>query len=386
MNLLDMTTYVIDPIWGSITLEAMKMDPVVNIRAGVVIMVAGANLEFVPLTISDGTPTAHQIARAAGCKPPDDAVVMRVLDNGEMDLLRPDQELEIAGGERFVAFLADHVSLLRVDGERYEWPGGAITGAALRRLAGVPDDCVLYLQRIDRPDEEIQATTLIDLDKLGIEAFITVKRMWKLNVHGIVVEFTTATVVVRDALVKAGFDPSKPWQIFLKVVGEQKVEVTLDMVVDLSRPGIEKLRLMPRAVDNGEAPAPCRTFSLLEEDIAYLDRVGLVWETVVELERRWLIVRGYLLPAGFAVATSDIALEIPPDYPQAQIYGFYAYPPLALASGRAIPNTQLTGTINGKPFVGWSRYRPGQPWEPDTDNVITQFALVEAALAKEVGE
>lgn len=361
------------------------MEAVKNKVAGTVILVAGADLEFRPLTISYETPTGHQIARAAGCKPPDDAVVMRVLDDGEMDLVRPDEEL-MAEGSRFVAFLADHVSLLKVDGERYEWPGRTISGAVLRRLAGVPDDQSIYLQRIEVEDEEILPTTLVNLDATGIEAFITVKKGWKLNVHGVVVEFGTQTVIVRDALVKAGFDPSKPWQIFLKVAGQPKSEVGIDQEIDLSMPGIEKLRLMPQAVDNGEALAPRRAFSLLAEDVEYLDRLGLGWETVVEEQRRWLLVHDYPLPPGFTVGTSDIALEIPPTYPQAQIYGFFAFPPLALANARVIPSTQLSGVINGKPFVGWSRYRPGQPWDPDTDNVVTQFALVEASLLKEAGE
>jgi hypothetical protein len=165
-------------------------------------------------------------------------------------------------------------------------------------------------------------------------------------------------------------------------------------VIDLTTPGIEKLRLMPRAVDNGEAPsAPLRAFSLLSEDVDYLDRLGLAWETVVipalpsfPAARRWLLIKGYPLPPGYTARFTDLALEIPPTYPQAQIYGFYAYPPLTLTSGRTIPSTQLTGTIHGLPFVGWSRYRPNQPWNPDSDNVISQLALVEACLAKEAGE
>ena len=120
--------------------------------------------------------------------------------------------------------------------------------------------------------------------------------------------------------------------------------------------------------------------------MAYLDGLALRWETVVEKGRRWLVIRDYPLPPGYSVPTSDLALELPETYPQAQIYGFYAYPPLALASGRAIANTQLNGVIDGKPYVGWSRYRPGQPWNPDVDNVVSQFALVEAALLKEAGE
>lgn len=361
----------------------------------IVIQVAGLDLTFYPIQIDDPTPTGRQITKAAGCKPPDDAVVLHVRSDGELDLVRPDEVIDVRGGSgRFVVVLADHVSLFKVDGERFEWPGGVISGLVVRRVASVPEDRTLYLERTDLSDREIEPTDLINLDRPGIESFITARKTWKLNVHGVIEEFTRPEVVVRDALIAAKIDPTKPWQIFLKIVGQPKVEVTLDQVLDLTTPGIEKLRLMPRAVDNGEAPnAPRRTFAMLEEDLHYLEGLGLVWETVVEpaaspgaMARRWLLIKGYPLPAGYTARFTDLALEIPPTYPQAQIYGFYANPAPALANGRAIPNTQLTGAIGGIPFIGWSRYRAGQPWNPDVDNVVTQLALVEASLAKEVGE
>lgn len=360
----------------------------------VMIQVAGLDLVFHPVQIDDPTPTGRQIAKAAGCKPPDDAVVLRVRSDGELDLVRPDEVIDVGGAARFVAVNADHVSLFKVDGERFEWPGGVISGLVVRRVADVPKDRTLYLERTDLPDREIEPTDLINLDRPGIESFITARKTWKLNVHGVIEAFTHPKVVVRDALIAAKIDPTKPWQIFLKVAGQPKVEVTLDQVIDLTTPGLEKLRLMPRAVDNGEAPsAPRRTFAMLEEDLNYLEGLGLVWETVVEpaaspgaVARRWLLIKGYPLPAGYTARFTDLALEIPPTYPQAQIYGFYANPAPALVNGRTIPNTQLTGTISGIPFIGWSRYRAGQPWNPDVDNVVTQLALVEASLAKEAGE
>ncbi len=79
-----------------------------------------------------------------------------------------------------------------------------------------------------------------------------------------------------------------------------------------------------------------------------------------------------------------LALEIPPTYPAAQIYGFYCFPALTLVSGRAIESTQLRGTIFGQEYHGWSRRRGDASWNPLTDNVTTQLALVEGALAKEI--
>lgn len=214
------------------------------------------------------------------------------------------------------------------------------------------------------------------------------KLVWKLNVQGVVLELTAPTIVVREALVQAGFNPDQGWQIFLKIAGKPKQPVELTTEIDLRTPGIEKLRLTPKDVNNGEAPpAPCRAFALLDIDEAHLNRLGLRWETIVEANRRWLLLHDYPLPAGYAVGHTKLALEIPPTYPGAQIYGFYAYPPLSLSSGRTIESTQLRGVLFGVEFHGWSRNRgAGEPWNPTTDNVVTQLALVDAALAKEVGE
>jgi hypothetical protein len=122
--------------------------------------------------------------------------------------------------------------------------------------------------------------------------------------------------------------------------------------------------------------------------MTYLRQLGLIWETLVEIDgRRWLLLHNYPVPAGYTVTTTLLALEVPPAYPGAQIYGFYAYPPLALAAGGEIASTQMRGVIRRNEFHGWSRNRgQGAPWNAEKDNVVTQLALVEAALTKEVGE
>jgi hypothetical protein len=208
------------------------------------------------------------------------------------------------------------------------------------------------------------------------------------NYSAFVLDVATPTIVVREALIQAGFNPDQGWQIFLKIAGQAKQLVDLNTEIDLRTPGIEKLRLTPNDVNNGEAPpAPCRTFALLDIDETHLNRLGLRWETIIEAGRHWLLIHDYPVPTGYTVERTKLALEIPPNYPGAQIYGFYAYPPLALSSGRIIESTQLRGVLLGVEFHGWSRNRgSAAPWNPAADNVVTQLTLVDAALAKEVGE
>jgi hypothetical protein len=351
--------------------------------------VADHTLTFRQVRIDDLTPTGAQLAIAAGFKSAEGVIVLHMLPNGDLEDLLPTETVDLRKQEgRFVIVESDRAYRLTIDGQRFDWPCRIVSGGLLRKLGRVPSNKAIYFERQDEPDRQVGDQDLVDLDAAGVESFLSRKLVWKLNVQGVVLELTAPTIVVREALIQAGFNPDQGWHIFLKVVGQKKRPVELTTEIDLRTPGIKKLRLTPKEVNNGEAPpAPSRTFALLDIDEAHLDRLGLRWETIIEADRRWLLIHDYPLPAGYTVARTHLALEIPPTYPGAQIYGFYAYPPLALSSGRTIDSTQLRGVLRGVEFHGWSRHRgAASPWNAATDNVVTQLALADAALAKEVGE
>ncbi|TAL35810.1 MAG: hypothetical protein EPN98_05940 [Phenylobacterium sp.] len=352
------------------------------------IEVADETLTFRSLTISDLTPTGAQIASVAGVKPNQEATVLQFLPNGELEDIRPDEVADLRQSDgRFVVVASDRIYRLLIDGERFDWPCRVISGAVIRKLGRIAPDLAVFLERTDEPDRQIEPYELVDLDAPGVESFAGRKPTWKLNVQGVVLDVPVPTIVVRDALVQAGFNPDQGWHIFLKVAGQPKRAVELGDTVDLRTPGIEKLRLTPKEVNNGEIPpAPRREFDLLEADDRHLAALALRWETLIQGERRWLLVHDYPVPAGYTVKRILLSLEVPPTYPGAQIYGFYAFPPLALAAGGQIPSTQMRGVIDGQEFHGWSRNRGLTPWNASLDNVATQLALVDAALAKEVGE
>lgn len=356
--------------------------------AGQTIEVAGENLEFRQVVIHDSTPTGAQISRAAGFAPAQQAVVLQFLPDGGLEDIAPSQIVNLSAGNQFIVVETDRLFFLTINGERFEWPSRMISGAVIRKLGKVPPEDELLLTRVDEPDRVIAPRDLVDLGKGGIEAFVSRKPSWKLNVQGVVLTLHQPTIVVKQALLDAGFDPTKGWQIFLIVKGEPKRAVGLDYTVDLRTPGIEKLRLTPTGVHNGEAAAkPRRHFDLLEVDEKHLDALGVFWETVIDGTSRWLLIHNYQVPPGYTPRMVMLALLIPPTYPTAQIDMFYTSPKLNLTSGRPIDRTQVAATIFGTPFNGWSRHRgPPAPWNPATDNVITHLALVESAIAKEVGQ
>jgi len=351
------------------------------------ISIADQTLAFRPVAIGDATPTGTQIARAAGKAPAPNVVVMAVSPDGQLELVRPDGVVDLRRIDRFVVVESDRLYLLAINVERFEWPCRVISGGAVRKLGRVPADEEILFDREDQKDRVIGDADLIDLEHQGVETFHSRKRDWKLNVQGVILDLTQPTIAVGEAMTKAGFDVKARWYIFLKVEGQPKKEVTLDYIVDLRTPGIEKIRLTPRGIDNGEgAPSPRRDFALLERDEIYLNHLGLRWETVVDAERRWLLLHDYPVLAGYTNDKTCLALEIPLTYPGAQIDMFYAYPPLALKNGRPIDRTQVRGTILGLEFHGWSRHRNASaPWVAAHDCVATHLALVESAIAKEVG-
>jgi hypothetical protein len=207
---------------------------------------------------------------------------------------------------------------------------------------------------------------------------------WKLNVQGVIIESPQPEIVVRHAVKQAGFNPDTPWIIILKVAGEPKREVDLSFVIDLRHKGIEKLRLTPRQINNGEMASERRVdFVLLPQDGDHLDHLVLRWETLVDAGRRWLIIRNYPLPPGYRSPVADIAIEVPVSYPGAQLDMFYCHPPLALQSGATIPQTQHVEVITGLQFQRWSRHRQ---WDPARDVLATHLALVDESLRREVGQ
>lgn len=206
--------------------------------------------------------------------------------------------------------------------------------------------------------------------------------LWKLNVQGVVIESPHPEITVRHAIKEAGFNPETPWIIVLKIVGEPKKVVDLSFVIDLRHEGIEKLRLTPKQINNGEMTAGRRIeFAMLPQDEEHLDRLGLRWETLIDAGRRWLIIRSYPVPPGFRSPATDVAVEVPVSYPGAQLDMFYCYPPLALRTGTMIPQTQHMEPVTGLLFQRWSRHRQ---WDPALDTLATHFALVDKSLRREV--
>lgn len=358
-------------------------------KPNIIIHIADENLNYHDLSVPQGSPTGAQILAAANIPDPQSAVLLQVLASGDLESIRPAEIPDLAESTHFILSESDRTYFFAVDGNRLEWPNRHISGATIRKLASISEQHELHQLSDDGTQVVLGDKDVVDLAKPGVERFISKQRIWKLRVQGVTLEFAVPVVKVADAMTKAGFDPSKAWHIYLLVAGQPKQEVDKDYMVDLRTPGLEKIRLMQRNVDNGDGQQSKlrRDFTLLAADERYLDAAGLHWETILSDERRWLIINEYQLLPGYAPAVSKLALDIPKDYPSAQIDMFYFAPAVARCDGQPIPRTQVIADIGGVVYQGWSRHRNGSnPWDPYTDNVPTHLVLVESCLAREFGE
>ncbi|UXJ50305.1 multiubiquitin domain-containing protein [Pseudomonas citronellolis] len=348
-----------------------------------VVEVADQTLIYRQVNVHDSTPTGAQIAAAAGFKPDQMPVILQVQETGSLEDIRPDEVVNLCEGvNRFIVVESDRTYRFAVDGAIREWPCRHITGHVIRRLGEVTENMKLLLEREDEADLEITDQQLVDLDEPGIERFVSRKAAWKLKVQGKIYEFDTPCVVIRDAVVRANLNPDTPWHIYFLVEGRDKQEMSINDVIDLRTPGIEKLRLTQRDVGNGEAPpAPRRDFALLPVDEVHLNESGYCWETFVEGQSRWLVIHDYPLPEGYSPRCVNLALLITAGYPQAMLDMFYLYPAVTLTSGKTIPATEGTATIEGIIYQRWSRHRS---WSPSVDNVVSQLAMADGCLHKEV--
>lgn len=353
-----------------------------------IVDIADTNLVFREFELDTETPTGGKIAKAAGFNSGQRPFVLQWLNDGDFESLRVQEEADLAKGLRFIVAEGDSANRIAINGNELDWPADSVSGEIIRRLGKISDDNLIYLQRVGEPDRLVGDRDMIQIVKGGIEQFAGRKpKAWQLNVQGKKIESAAPTITVVDALTRAGFDPNA-WIIILKVQGQPKRQLSVSDTIDLRTPGIEKVRLTAKDVNNGEPSlALRRDFALLEIDESYLDELALPWETKEVTGQRWLIVRRYPVAAGYGVTQVDVALLVPSNYPQAEIDMFYVYPPLNKTGGGGIPATEATENIEGLPFQRWSRHRgPGSRWNPLMDNVVTHLALVEAAISKEVDQ
>lgn len=157
-----------------------------------------------------------------------------------------------------------------------------------------------------------------------------------------------------------------------------------DEIVHLHAHHIERFTTMPKDTTEGlGSVALSQAFALPEADRRYLSNLGLPWECLKDGNTQWLIIHDWQTPHGYNLRQVDVALLIPPLYPDSQIDMAYFNPNLSRTDGRPI-RTLTACPIQQKNWQRWSRHRTSRnPWRPGVDDVASHLALVDDWLRRE---
>ncbi|MDA9408904.1 hypothetical protein XH80_19865 [Bradyrhizobium sp. CCBAU 45384] len=142
-------------------------------------LVAGTDLQFRPLSLTDPEPTGRQIIDATGAQPADEYAVLQWPASGSLERLGLDEtaDLRKPGVERFIVARSDRDYRFEIDGKEQEWPEPTITREALLALAGQdPSQFSVWQEFKNSPDKEVLSGHPADLAEKGVERFYTVMK------------------------------------------------------------------------------------------------------------------------------------------------------------------------------------------------------------------
>jgi len=119
-----------------------------------------------------------------------------------------------------------------------------------------------------------------------------------------------------------------------------------------------------------------RQFHLPEEDITFLESLGLHWEAIVDSGMHWVVTYDYPVFPGYNLKKVTVAIKIETGYPRSPLDMAYFFPALHRSDGKAIGELSIQ-PIDGKQFQRWSRHRTSaNPWREGIDDLSTHMALV----------
>lgn len=220
-----------------------------------------------------------------------------------------------------------------------------------------------------------QETEIIDLETFSREGRpVPKEKKYRIKIDRDFYVVDKECMTGRELLILAKKTPPEKYQLNFKLRGGKVEPISLDEQVCFTKPGIEKFMTLP--LDQTEGQEHRRQFTLLDEDVEFLESLGLPWETLSESTGRWVVIYNYAVCPGYNVDKVTVAIKVEPGYPRTQLDMAYFLPALIRTDGKPIGATS-TQQIDGKQFQRWSRHRTGQnPWREGVDNMGTHMSLV----------
>lgn len=260
-----------------------------------------------------------------------------------------------------------------------------------RGAAAALVEVVEVVEVIDEEGGEILEVVVVE-DYIREGRLVPRAHKYKYRVNKKGFESDSEEITREQVLERAGFTPVGDFRLRLKRRHGPPEEIKPGTVLHLRLHGIERFIAQAKHVQDGRGAR--REFALGEEDRSFLDSLGLPWETLKvpnpnpgQPPRLWVVIYDVPVPDGFNVRKADVAIEIAPGYPTAQLDMAYFNPPLALPGGRQMACVQGVEKLDNNDWQRWSRHRIGaSAWRPGEDNLETQFAFMQDWLLRELGQ
>jgi hypothetical protein len=204
---------------------------------------------------------------------------------------------------------------------------------------------------------------------------------YKIKIDKTKYKVETPRLTGREILELAGYDDTR--YLYQKFSGGERRPIELDEKVDFTEPGIERFHTMKCEHSEG-LQSPLQQFALPDDDIEFLNSLGLEWECKIEANIKRLVIKNIPLPHGYNVNFVDVNMQINNSYPTTQIDMAYFYPAISRADNKPI-GALTQDTFDGKVWQRWSRHRtPTDQWQPGVDCVATHFAYINSWFSQEL--
>ena len=121
-------------------------------------------------------------------------------------------------------------------------------------------------------------------------------------------------------------------------------------------------------------------------DIAYLSERDIDYEVTVESGMTCVVMPQWRLPTGLDREASDLLVRLSPGYPDVQPDMWWFSPPVHLADGSSLPNTDAVGTHLGRRWQRWSRHFNNGQWQSGVDGLESYLALIRKDIERGIPE
>ncbi|WP_113664333.1 multiubiquitin domain-containing protein [Pedobacter nanyangensis] len=367
------------------------------------------------ITVKTPKITGAELLKEAGIKDPECHTLYQKL-KGDFKRISMDEIVDLGdqGTEHFVTKEAEVFNYL-VDGEPETTDKKTLTPVQIMELNAVDTKQFYLVQLMDKdaeinyafsPEESIKMhcrgmrfvtrkwLDLVDIESYGKECKeVPPARIYRIKVDKRYHDWNRRFITVAELIQLEYPNSSAQFEVYKFVNTSPKpIKLGLSEQVDLTERCLVRFTIQPKEQTDGlqsvkEEVVLRREFDLPEEDVDFLNGLGLPWEAIGNRTTgggMWILLHEFAIPDGYHQKHATVALMIAPSYPATEIDMAYFFPALTKVSGRGI-NALAAQPIDGKTYQRWSRHRaPGQ-WRPGVDNIASHLCLVENWLIKDLG-